>query len=315
MRRTTLMILLLSCIFTRVDAQERGLGDDAPEVANQRYGIGVQLYLEGKYAEAAREFRVAQKLVPNSPKLAYNIARCDERAGELPAALESYELYLRLAPTAEDRAEVEAVIAGIRAELDARKGKVVITSEPPGASVFLDGDLETASGQTPLTVRLDAGSHAVRLVLDGFRPHDQVVDLAEKATIPMSVTLMPVGGAAAPTASVAEEKPAPAPDSDWKPIAGWSLVGAGVAGLVVGAVFHAQASSTHDEGSALGPGRDDERAALQSDLDSQQTLMWTGYGLGAALGAAGAALLLWPDDDASVALAPGPGGLAAWGRW
>jgi hypothetical protein len=46
-------------------------------------------------------------------------------------------------------------------------GALTVISRPPGATVFLDG---RQVGSTPLQLpSLDAGSHAVRLELDGYR--------------------------------------------------------------------------------------------------------------------------------------------------
>ena len=75
---------------------------------------GVDLYRKSQYAAAAQEFRVAQGLMPDSPKLAYNLARSLERAGEIDAAISAYDRYLTLAPDAADAADVRQVIETLR---------------------------------------------------------------------------------------------------------------------------------------------------------------------------------------------------------
>lgn len=106
-RALSLLLLLPSM------ATAQGLGPDAPAAAQQRYDIGRQLYRDGDYAGAAREFKVALKL-HETPRLAYNLARSLERSDEIHHAIEAYETYLRLAPGAEDAQQVRATIAALR---------------------------------------------------------------------------------------------------------------------------------------------------------------------------------------------------------
>jgi tetratricopeptide (TPR) repeat protein len=99
-------------------AQSQGLGPDAPAMAKQRYTIGAQLYRQGRYAEAAREFQVAQAIMPNSAKLAFNVARSLERSGELQAAYEMYGRYLELETDPKQRRQVMLVRAVLKETLD-----------------------------------------------------------------------------------------------------------------------------------------------------------------------------------------------------
>ncbi len=225
-----LIVLTLVALTGQGFAQSRGLGPRAPAMASQRYDIGVQLYTDGRYADAAREFRVAQAVMPDSSHVAFNLARSLERAGDLEASYEVYGRYLELETDETQRGEVELVRAALRKSIDRR--------------------------------------------------------------------------------------PPPESTGDWRPVTGWSAMGAGVAALVVGAVFHAQAADTADRGAALGPGRQDTAADLDDDLKGEQAGMWLGYGLGAILVATGAALLAWPEDEGVVFTPTGGGAVARWTvRW
>ncbi|MCA9560913.1 MAG: hypothetical protein KC583_20335, partial [Myxococcales bacterium] len=97
LRRCCLAAALVG-LATPAAANTRALGAGAPEAAEQRYQIGLQMYRAGRFAEAAREFRVALTMVPDSARLAYNLARSLERSDQLEAAIEHYQLYLRLSP-------------------------------------------------------------------------------------------------------------------------------------------------------------------------------------------------------------------------
>jgi len=87
--------------------------------------------------------------MPKSAKLAYNVARSLERAGDIDGAIKAYDDYLRLAPHALDRPAVKQVRATLVAELKRQQARLVITSHPDGADIFLDGDLATPVGRTP----------------------------------------------------------------------------------------------------------------------------------------------------------------------
>jgi len=70
---------------------------------------------------------------------------------------------LRASSAGRDRTTVTPASAAV----DAFTGALSIESKPDGAQVFLDGKLR---GTTPLEIiRVDAGEHAVRLELDGYR--------------------------------------------------------------------------------------------------------------------------------------------------
>jgi hypothetical protein len=105
----------------------RMLEPGAPPLANRRYQTGIEMYVRGDFAGAAREFRVAAALAPGSAKLAYNLARSLERAGDVPGAITEYRRYLSLAPAAADRAEVEGVVAVLEREREPARA-----SETPG---------------------------------------------------------------------------------------------------------------------------------------------------------------------------------------
>ena len=109
----TVGVALLLLSWTR-PAAAAPTQDGMSDAAYTRYRIGAALYREQKFAEAAREFEVALGLSPQSTKLAYNLARSRESAGELKGAVQAYERYLELAPAADDRADVEQVIATLR---------------------------------------------------------------------------------------------------------------------------------------------------------------------------------------------------------
>lgn len=287
---------------------ENALPADAPPQAEQRYRIGVELYRAKKYADAAREFRVAFKLYPRSPKLAYNLARCLERSNQPTEAVEAYRRYLALAPKADDRAQVEGYIAALLETLP----ELVVTSEPPGARVRLDG--EAREGATPLSLRVPAGSHVVQVTL-GERRANRTVEVKPRQKNVVLLELPKPSGPApqvTPEPVVEQVETADEPTKPWP----WVAFGVGAAGLATGVVFSVQAldardarDAAHDEGDVP------QSRAHHDEMNEANTLSLVGYGVGAVGLAAGAALLLWGGDDEPVSWTAGPGYTGVRGRF
>jgi tetratricopeptide (TPR) repeat protein len=122
-------------------AAPRELEPGAPPLATQRYRTGIEMYLRGDYAGAAREFKVAQALAPDSAKLAYNLARSLERAGDVPGAVVAYRRYLAVAPQATDRADVERVLAVLEREA----APAPASAEPARPDLVAEAPVERSS--------------------------------------------------------------------------------------------------------------------------------------------------------------------------
>jgi len=270
----------------------RSLGDDAPDMANQRYRIGVALYANGRYAEAAREFEVALDLYPTSPRLAFNLGRALERAGELHGAVSAYRRYLGLERDPAQRAEVERIISALARRLDAHRGQITVRSTPAGARVYVDGRLES-KGSTPLRLDFEPGPHRLRVELDRHLPVTREIEVAAGVSDEVAVTL---------------ERPA----GLWRRPVGWAALGLGGASLAVGGLLYAGAADLADEADGL-RGDPQRHAALRDDFELRHTGAWIALGAGAALTAAGAALVWWGPDE--VAVAAYPGGASVVARW
>ena len=283
------------------------LGPDAPPAADLRYQRGIELFQQGRFALAAQEFRVALELVPGSARLAYNLARSLESAGQLDRAIEAYRQYLVLSPQADDRPAVDGFIRALSKELERQRGAVLVTTTPEGAQIFVDQ--EASAGRAPLTLRLAPGHHVLRLEADGYRQAVREVEVAEGGSGAVDVTLEVLRTEVVePAVGAAAE-----PGVSGRGLLGWSLVGAGVASVAAGVVFYAKASDAADQASEGGISRN-RHAALEDDFGTQNALAWTGLGLGAALTAAGVTLLVLPEDEA-VSLGPTLGGAWVRVRW
>ena len=123
---TLLMLGLLGAL--PAHAQE----PSAPNEAIARYQTARGHFESGRYPEAAAELEAAVALDPDSPTLAYNLARVYELMGELDRALEQYARYQTLLPQQQAR-EQERAEATIRRLQGARENQAPL--EPPPAEV------------------------------------------------------------------------------------------------------------------------------------------------------------------------------------
>ena len=80
--------------------------------AREHYRKGMRLYDVGRFDEVIKEFEAAYQY-QDRPVTIFNLAQAYRRAGNNAKALELYRTYLRKAPNAPDRGEVEERIAAL----------------------------------------------------------------------------------------------------------------------------------------------------------------------------------------------------------
>jgi tetratricopeptide (TPR) repeat protein len=89
-------------------------------LAKTRSNRGTTLYNLGRFAEALAEYESAYLSVQDPPFL-FNIAQCHRKLGNNKDALESYRSYLRVAPAAPNRAEVQKHISELERQVHAAR--------------------------------------------------------------------------------------------------------------------------------------------------------------------------------------------------
>jgi tetratricopeptide (TPR) repeat protein len=121
------------------------LTDAQKAEAKQHFVDGRTHYAAGEFADAADHFVRAYELT-HAPELLYNLARCYERLGEKQRAAEQYQMYLRMSPDADDRAEVEQKIAAL------------VEAPAPPAEPGAGEDEPPAAGASASKIRLGIAS-------------------------------------------------------------------------------------------------------------------------------------------------------------
>jgi tetratricopeptide (TPR) repeat protein len=109
-------VLLVAPPLPEAEAQTRG----QIRRARALFARGIRLYDRQRYTQALRVFTRAYQLAP-APPIVFNIAQCHQALGADERAVESYELYLQVAPDAPNRAAVERKIRQLRAHIAAEQ--------------------------------------------------------------------------------------------------------------------------------------------------------------------------------------------------
>src|SRR5437016_7931724 len=83
------------------------------ELARAHFLSGQSYFDEGRFTDALNEFREAYR-ISRVPGFQYNLGVCEEKLGHVDTAIAAFERYLREAPGAPDRANVEGRLRPLR---------------------------------------------------------------------------------------------------------------------------------------------------------------------------------------------------------
>ncbi len=196
--------------------------------ARVAFQSGVQAYAAQHYAEALESFRTAYRIRPH-PSVLVNIANCYVALNRPQDAISTFERFLNdptVSPTPQQRTEIETALAEARRHL----ATINVLVFPPGADVYLDGDLVgTAPLRRPLqtgpgphviearqpgggTVQHQArveGGGTVTLTLDIVRNRSFIGSVAPEAAPPTPIAAPPVVTPPRPAPPVVAVTPAP----------------------------------------------------------------------------------------------------------
>ncbi len=194
LRRGCLLLVVSSVTFAQTP---RALFDE-----------GTALYTQGQFASAAVKFEASFAARP-VPVTKFNIARSWEQAGETIKAIDAWQAWLVMSPTAAERPAAQQSLEALGAKL-ARLGvqALTISSLPLGARVSIDG---AAVGVVPLTVELTPTRHLIRLDVEGRVPVERTVVIRLDHPAVEFFELAPLDGAAPTPLALASPAPLPSP--------------------------------------------------------------------------------------------------------
>jgi hypothetical protein len=225
-RNQLLPIGLLLVLFTaqRTNAQEAD--------AREQFKLGIALFEEKKFEQAAIAFERAYELKP-SYKLLFNIGQVNNELGKYTDALVAYRQYLKEGADdiPQDRAtQVQEEIA----RLETLVGAIQIAGGPDGATVYID---RRAVGTIPLDnpVIVDIGEHTVAARQGTSELHSEIVKVAGRENV--IITIPEVSQKDESSVSSTESPPPlpPASKRRWT----WVAAGVGAATLLTGSIVGA----------------------------------------------------------------------------
>ena len=220
----------------------------ARAVADALFREGKTLLEQGETRRACAKLAESHRLDPRGGTL-LNLAHCHETDGKLATALLEYEEALEMAFAAHrtDRIEfVQTRMAALQDKVPKLVAHVPSGSRVEGLEVRHNGAiLPNAAFDTP--VRVDPGQHTLSASAPGFTPWTSTIriDVGETATLTVP-SLDPLSRPSLdqPLASPQREEDSQIPTTR---VAGYSLLGAGLAGLGVGLYFGSVAFSRANE--------------------------------------------------------------------
>jgi hypothetical protein len=278
----------------------------APGSADTLFDEARHLRDEGNVTLACTRFAQSQKLAAGIGVTLY-LADCYERLGRTASAWTEFRLAEKLA---NERGDKREAVAHAHAEaLEASLSHLTIAVAPSlrgRSEVRLDGELVPAEAWN-VAWPVDAGDHAVALTPSGQTP--RVLTAHVEAGGPSVVVrfdepdaVVPVTSPATATPPAAEVQPPAPPPSDPAATRRWGilgLLGAGVAGIGVGAGCLVAKNQSMSNGGPSGSPHQDDGAA-----------MWSAVGFaggGAALVSAVVLYLTAPaSKDAAWSVSPAP---------
>lgn len=134
-----------------------------------RIDNGKKAFARGDYDAAIQEFKAAFDIKPTSAVL-FNIAKSYERLSRYEEAIDFYKQYLDLDPNSPDRTDVEEQIRRLQKSIRERFQELSVSSNPPGADIYLDDRNTGLQGQTNFRFKTQPGPHTLYLDLNGYEP-------------------------------------------------------------------------------------------------------------------------------------------------
>lgn len=267
------------------------------DAARKAYQGAEKDYAAGKYGEAYSGFKKANEILP-SPHAEYWMAMSLDKDGKGDDAAAAFEKLLGHADVSklgdEKLGQVKARLAELRG---GKTGEVSIATNPPGASVSVDGTAQP--GETPMVLKLPPGAHTVTITNPGYEKQELKLDVTAGQRVDKNLELKASELGAAPAPAAAPEGPATpaekaepsAPAQPKSKVPAYVTLGIAGASALVGAFFGVKAlgaKSDFDDDPTTDNADSVERNALIADM---------AFGVAITLGVTGVVLLTSGDSE------------------
>jgi len=182
-RCLVLMTWILSLMATDVALAQASDYEDAKRQA-------AKAFKGGDFARAAGLFRQAFDFSPRG-NLLFNIGFCYEKSGNRLEAIKYYKRFLDAVPNSNRRSTVQDKITELSKGLDSRYTQVIVTTEPPGAYIYLNERSSGSLGKSPVQIPLMPGKHKVIAQHKDFEPEEREITVGSDGETKVEIVLLP----------------------------------------------------------------------------------------------------------------------------
>ncbi|HEV8245899.1 MAG TPA: PEGA domain-containing protein, partial [Polyangiaceae bacterium] len=191
--------LATSVLFFALLSSGTGRADDLADEAELKFNLGAEAYQRGNYRVALENFLASNRLVQNR-NVVYNIARCYEQLKQYPEAYRYYSQALEAETDPATRQRLQSALQQIRRNV----AVLDITSDPPGATIYVNRRDLGPRGASPRALGLAPGEYTVIAELAGHYPAEFKAGFTRAGeTTEVKLKLVPILGQVAISASVA----------------------------------------------------------------------------------------------------------------
>lgn len=162
-RNARIGVLVVSMLLAHTFSHSTTAFASAADEAEIQFRLGNGAFIAEKYERALGHYFASVRLAPNR-NVKFNVARCYEK---LRRYVEAYRYYLEYADGAntKEKATVSQALARIKRNV----ALVSITSDPPGATIYLNRKDLGSYGTTPQLLPVKPGPYTVILERSGYR--------------------------------------------------------------------------------------------------------------------------------------------------
>ena len=183
------MRLCLAALLCALLAPLAARADSIADEADFRFHRAATLYRQGHVEEALGEFLHSNRLVRNR-NVIFNIARSFEQLGKFNEAYRWYMEVLGDEMPDADRKDLREALQRLRPSL----ALLIVESDPPGATVFIDRKDLGGRGTTPVTLALPPGKVTALVELAGYKPAQKSTTLTVGKTSLLAPSLERIYG-------------------------------------------------------------------------------------------------------------------------
>lgn len=187
--RIAQVVLLVAIAAPALGPAAIARADDAEE-SRFHDALGHEHYEARHFEAALREFFEAARLAP-SPRITFNIALCFDL---LHQEDDAYLFFREYTDTSDQDPERRRYATEAITRLEARVARVAVTSEPPGAVIYVDQRDHGSYGTTPRVLALPPGSHVITIEREGYRSVTVTVEAQRGEEVAATGTLERIVG-------------------------------------------------------------------------------------------------------------------------